>query len=208
MTPELRMLFFMLLLKSPHLAQIDSKIHLRPPWVKMLLHLTSSAHICMQSVCSCSSSCVHRFPFSWLTAHLSRLHVWALIQTVQALSVVPPRPPTPPCTPHPSPQASGSYWCRSAPTADRFGVVFIDLHVGWICRWGGLTRCDLGRVPRRRTAATSGWAGRAAMQQSRWAALRALTPRAQTHRRKLTDTPLRHADRCVRHAGTPLNSKI
>lgn len=31
MTPELHMLFFMPLLKSPHLTQIDSKIHLHPP---------------------------------------------------------------------------------------------------------------------------------------------------------------------------------
>lgn len=117
-------------------------------------------------------------------------------------------PPAPDPALHPSPAASRSYWCRSAPTADRFGVMFIDLHVGWICRWRGLTRCDLGRVPRRRMVATSGWAGRAAMQQSRWAALRALTPRTQTHRRQLTDTPLRRADHCVRHAGTPLNRKI
>lgn len=160
----------------------------------------------MQSACSCSSSCVHGFPFSWLTAHLSRLHVGALIQTVRALSILRPTPHTPASatlTP-----GLGSYWYHSALTADRFGVMFIDLHVGWICRWGGLTRCDLGRVPRRRMAATSGWAGRAAMQQSRWAALRALTPCTQTHKQQLTDTPFRCADRCVWHAGMPPNSKI
>lgn len=71
----------------------------------------------------------------------------------------------------------GFSWCLVALTADRFGVVFMDLPSQRLgMQMGGLTCCDLGRAPWRRTTATSGWAGCAAMQQSRAVALQALTP--------------------------------